>query len=209
MGAVLITGAGSGLGRALALGMAERGYSIILVSKGRKNLEETARLAEKSGVPVFSYVLDVSSLAEVKKLKAALAKKKIKIDILINNAGFGFFNTVESTPLNLVEKMLAVNYLGSVYFSKVFLSDLKKRNGIIVFINTVGGKVLIPKFGAYSASKAALDFYGRALAKEVKGKITVINVYPGPMKTSFWKEKSLRQMRVRLFFSLPNGLPGR
>ncbi|MBI2176234.1 SDR family NAD(P)-dependent oxidoreductase [Candidatus Woesearchaeota archaeon] len=206
---VLITGAGKGLGRALALEFARKGYRLVLVSKTHADLKITAAIARKSGAHADYYLVDVTKLDDVERLKRTLSKKKLVIDLLINNAGIGFFGEIKSTDISKISSMMSVNYLGGVYFTKVFLNDLISRKGTLAFINTVAGKILVPKFGAYCPSKAALDFFGRALAKELKGKVKVVNVYPGPLKTGFWKDKSFSQLRRKFFFNEPAAVAGR
>lgn len=200
---VLITGAGKGLGRALALEFAREGYRLVLVSRTLKDLKVTAAIARKNGVRADYYPVDVTKLGEVERLKRTLSKKRLIIDILVNNAGIGFFGEIKDMGIGKMAAMMEVNYMGCVYFTKTFLDDLISRKGTLAFINTVAGKILVPKFGAYCPTKAALDFFGRALAKELKGKVKVVNVYPGPLKTGFWKDKSFNTLKRRFFFSEP------
>lgn len=200
---VLITGAGEGLGRELALEFAKQGYRLVLASKTPNNLKVTAALAKSRNAQVDYYTVDVTKLGEVERLKRTLSKKKLIIDILVNNAGIGFFGEIKDVGIEKIAAMMEVNYMGSVYFTKTFLDDLISRKGTLAFINTVAGKIPVPKFGAYCPTKAALDFFGRALAKELKGKVKVVNVYPGPLKTGFWKDKSFNTLKRRFFFSEP------
>ncbi|MBI2143152.1 SDR family NAD(P)-dependent oxidoreductase [Candidatus Woesearchaeota archaeon] len=203
---VLITGAGKGLGRALALEFARKGYMLVLVSKTPADLKITAAIARKSGAHADYYIVDVTRLGEVERLKKTLNKKKQMVDILVNNAGIGFFGEIKNTDISKISSMMSVNYMGSVYFTKTFLDNLINRKGTVAFINTVAGKILVPKFGAYCPSKAALDFFGRALAKELKGKVKVVNIYPGPLKTAFWKDKSFNKLRRRFLFNEPSAV---
>ena len=200
---VLITGAGSGLGRELSLEFARRGYNLVLVSKTLQNLKETAGLVKEISATVTYFVVDVTKLTAVDKLKKALARRKIKIDTLVNNAGVGFFGTIAETSLERIRAMMEVNYFGSVYFAKAFLNELISGRGTIVFINTAAGKIVIPRFSAYAPTKAALDFFATALTRELSGKVKVVNVISGPIKTDFWSDPSFRRLKRRFLFKEP------
>jgi short-subunit dehydrogenase len=204
MKTVLITGASSGLGKEVALEFSREGYNLILVSRNLENLKRVVDQIKRNGGSAMCFVVDVSKQAKVRRLKKELDKRNIKVDILINDAGIGVYGNVNETATNDILKMVEVNYFGGVYFTKIFLDDIVSKKGCLVFINSIAGKILVPSFGSYCASKAALDFFADSLAKEMKDQITIINVYPGPMNTPFWDQESLKRLKRRYFFSEPS-----
>ena len=196
MKTVLITGAGSGLGRQITLEFVKKGYTPILVSKSKESLKELA-----DSIKAQYYVVDISDKQQVQTLKKQLVKKNIHIDCLINNAGIGAFGTIKDTKDDTIKSLMDVNYFGTINMTMAFIEDIRAQNGTIVFINSIAGKILIPKFGAYCASKFALDCFSRTLAQEED--FRVINVYPGPMSTNFYNNESFSAMKVRFLFSDP------
>ncbi|HIH31230.1 TPA: SDR family oxidoreductase [Candidatus Woesearchaeota archaeon] len=195
---VLITGAGKGLGRALAVEFSKKGHDLVLVSRNKRDLEETRSLCSTK-TEIFNY--DISKPENASRLFKSLQKKDIKIDILVNNAGIGYVGLITETSIIQIKELIDTNYMGSVYTTKAFLDEIKSRSGSIIFINSIAGRILIPNFGAYCASKFALDAFAKSLSKEEN--INIVNVYPGPMNTNFYDNESFKILKKRYFFIDP------
>ncbi|CAH1104410.1 unnamed protein product [Psylliodes chrysocephalus] len=188
---VVITGASSGLGEALAHEFYKQGCQVVLCARRRQELDRvrTDLLHTHSTIqthPPIILPLDLSnidSLAEnVKKIIAVTGK----IDILINNGGVSHRGSVLSTQTNVDMKIMMVNYFGTTALTKATLPDMvKRKEGHIVFISSVQGLVALPERSAYSASKHALQAFSDSLRAEVSAyNVFVTVVSPGYIKTN-------------------------
>lgn len=193
---VLITGASSGIGRLLAVRLAERGARVGLVARRADLLEELAR--EIAGRGGESLVLpgDVADFPSAEACVARVLEHFGGIDLLINNAGYGGHRTFLEWDLADIERMMRVNYLGAVHFTKLLLSQMvERRRGWLVFVASVAGKIPTPGESAYAASKAAMLLLAGALSLEVEDAgVHVLTVCPGAIRTPFFDEEALRRL---------------
>lgn len=181
---VLITGVSSGIGLVAAKHFAENGYIVYGLARRKINEEN-----------IFSISCDVTDKEQVKKAVEQVYKKENKIDVLINNAGFGISGSVENQPLEEIEKMFKVNFLGAVNVTQEVLPIMRKQGGGKILNTSSAASVFpIPFQSFYSATKASLDIWAKALRMEVKPfNIQICNLLVGDTKTSFTavREKSL------------------
>ena len=184
MKSVIITGAGTGLGRELALKYGKEGFHLILVGRSEENLSEVKNLLNEAHITV----MDIRNKREVdEKIKFLL--KEYKVVGLINNAGIGFFGPFEKANENEIEEMFQTNVLGTMYMTQAVLPNICELDGSFVMniISTAGlrGKV---NEAAYVASKFAIRGFTESLQKEYEEKSVLISaVYMGGMNTPFWK----------------------
>ncbi len=173
---VLITGASSGIGRETATYFASQGYKVYGVARKDFNVEGVS--------PVLG---DITNVEVVKEIVDFVIKLEGKIDILINNAGMGIAGAVETTDINMAQKQFSVNFFGAVNMTQAVLPHMRKqKTGKIINISSVASVFPIPYQAFYSASKAALDSWAKALRLEVKNfGISVTNILPGDIKTGF------------------------
>jgi short-subunit dehydrogenase len=181
---VIITGAGTGLGRELALKYGKEGFHLILVGRSEENLSEVKILLNDAHITV----MDIRNKREVDE-KIKLLLKEYKVVGLINNAGIGFFGPFEKTNENEIEEMFQTNVLGTMYMTQAVLPNICELDGSFVMniISTAGlrGKV---NEAAYVASKFAVRGFTESLQKEYEEKSVLISaVYMGGMNTPFWK----------------------
>lgn len=182
---VLITGASSGIGAATARRFAAAGAEVILAGRSVEKLERlAAELANGSSAVSF----DVGDELDVSKGVRTVLERYGRIDVLVNNAGFGVFATVEDTSLELAASMMNVNYMGMLRCTKAVLpSMLARREGHIVNIASIAGKLATAKTAAYAASKHAVVGFTNALRQELEGTgVTVTAIHPGPVHTPFF-----------------------
>lgn len=202
----VITGAGSGIGRAAAVALAERGFACVLVGRRREKLEETASLLRgASGEPSPSHVLpaDISRSDEAERMIAESLKAFGRIDALVNNAGDAPLKGIGETPPDLLDRAFAVNALGpgyAIYYA--WPAMMKGGGGRIVNVSTKGTADPFPGFFAYAAAKAAVNVYAMSIAKEgKKHNILGFSVAPGatetPMIRRHWSERVLPPSQVQ------------
>jgi len=185
----LITGASRGLGRALALALAERGVRLVLVARGQAELDATVAEVRARGGEAHGIVADIADKHAIYPLAGQAAALVGPVDILIHNA-----STLGPTPLRLLldsecedlEQVLAVNLVGPFRLSKVIAGAMALRGtGTIVHISSDAAVEAYPTWGAYSVSKAALDHLSRILAAELASTgVRVLAVDPGEMDTA-------------------------
>ena len=183
---IAITGAGSGIGRALALNLAKKGCKLALADKDAATLAETATLL--GNYPNSTTVLDVSDDAAVGGWIDAAATEFGGLDGIINNAGLSVLGTFEETPVADFDRVMAVNFGGVVSGCRHVLPHLKDRpQAWIVNISSVFGMMGYPGQSAYNASKFAVRGLSEAMHLELKishPAIRVVRVHPGGIKTN-------------------------
>lgn len=163
----IITGSSRGIGKAIAMELAQNGASVILNGRDQEELYETEKEFSRNGYHVTAVVADVSCPDHCKYLITETLKAYGKIDILVNNAGESSRGTVENMAISNIKTLIETNYSGAAYLSKYAVPYLKKSEGHIVFINSVGGFRGMPYNSAYTASKMAQAALAEALRIEL------------------------------------------
>ncbi|WP_163100647.1 SDR family oxidoreductase [Peribacillus alkalitolerans] len=198
MKAALITGGGSGLGKELALLFAKHGYHVILTGRSEDKLELVRQEVSAFGGKSSIHNCDIRNPKEIVSLMNVVAKD-FELEILVNNAGVGFFGPIEEIEDVQISSMLDTNVLGTILMTKTFLPLLKKKKSTIIqVISTAGlrGKV---NESVYCASKFAVRGFSESLQKELEGtNVRVVNVYMGGMNTPFWDESEHISDKSRL-----------
>ena len=183
----LITGASSGIGKAIALEFAKAGIDVALVSRSVDKLTAVASAAEATGVKAKAYELDLAKVEQVSEQIQLIASDFGGIDILVNNAGIGYIGTLSETPL--ADWLMVINLnLTSVFQCIVgILPTMRSRGGTIINIASIAGKQPFPGWGAYSVSKAGLIALSKTVAAEERDRgIRVTAICPGAVDTELW-----------------------
>jgi NAD(P)-dependent dehydrogenase (short-subunit alcohol dehydrogenase family) len=177
-----ITGAASGFGRAFAEHALSRGDNVVATARSTAKLDALVALAPAR---VLAARLDVAQAGDAETAVAAAVARFGRIDILINNAGYGVVGAVEETPDAELRAILDTNFFGAMAVIRAALPTLRaQRSGAIVNISSLGGQLSYAGFSAYSASKCALEGASEALAQEVAPfGIKVLIVEPGQFRT--------------------------
>jgi short-subunit dehydrogenase len=168
---VLVTGASSGIGRAVALKAAEAGAHVVLVARSADRLRCLEGEIRRRGGRARSYAADLSSTASTNELLAQLAAGGVVIDVLVNNAGRSIRRSIDesSDRLHDYERTMALNYFGSLRLILALLPDMRARkHGHVINVSSAGAQMSTPMFSAYVASKAALDAFTRVAASEAR-----------------------------------------
>ncbi|RAJ82042.1 3-oxoacyl-[acyl-carrier protein] reductase [Chitinophaga dinghuensis] len=189
----LITGAGKGIGKAIALALAIEGVDVALMGRTASTLEEVAAAVRKHGVKAAVATANVGNLEEVENAIASLTSELGPIDILINNAGIAAFGSfMELSPAQW-EEIIQVNLLGAFYVTRTVLpSMIERKSGDIINISSTAGQRGAPLTSAYSASKFGLLGMTESLMLEVrKHNIRVSALTPSTIATDMAKELQL------------------
>lgn len=184
---VIITGASSGIGEALALRLAGQGAKVILAARRADRLEQVAANCRQRGGEVLVVPTDVSDESQCKALVEKTIEKFHRIDLLINNAGLAVTALLEDFPnLDLFKHTMNVNFYGAVHCTYYALPYLKQNHGRIVAISSLGGKAAVPYNTPYIASKYAMHGFYDALRMELMPHgVSVTVICPSWVVTEF------------------------
>ena len=185
-GAVVITGASTGIGRACALDLDSRGFQVFA---GVRRDEDAERLrAERPSIePLHIDVTDADSIAGARD-RVAEAVGGAGLAGLVNNAGIAVPGPLEHLPMDELRRQLEVNLVGQVAVTQAFIPLLRTARGRIVNIGSIGGRVALPMLGPYAASKHAIEGFSDSLRRELRPwGIEVSVVRPGPIATEIWE----------------------
>lgn len=183
-----ITGAGSGIGRALARELARRGAHLALSDLDEAGLAETVSMCEGSAVKVTSQRVDVADRAAVFAWADKVADEHGKVNLVVNNAGVALAATIDEGSIEDIEWLMGINYWGVVYGTKAFLPHLKASGeGHIVNLSSVFGLISVPSQSAYNSAKFAVRGFTDALRMELEVAgvgVSCTTVHPGGIKTN-------------------------
>lgn len=182
----LVTGAASGLGRALALELAKAGSDVVAVDVNEQELGRTASMVEAAGSRCMARRVDVSSRSQMESLAADVLGDWGRVDILVNNAGVGAGGELKDIPLDDFEWIVGINLMGEVYGTRLFLPQMVERgSGHIVNVSSLSGLVLLPFHIPYTTTKFGINGFSEALWAETRRfGIGVTVVCPGAIRTN-------------------------
>jgi len=186
-----ITGCSTGLGRALAELIVQRGWRVVVTARDKSAIADIERSAPER---VLALSLDVTRPADIDAAVAAMRERFGRIDVLVNNAGYGYQSTVEEGEEAEIRAQFDTNVFGLFAMTRAVLPLMREqRKGNIINITSVAGLIGYPGSGYYAASKHAVEGWSDALRAEVLPLgIGVTCVEPGPFRTD-WAGRSLRQ----------------
>lgn len=183
----IVTGAGRGIGKSIAIALAENGVDVALVSRTLSELKSNADIIEKIGGKALPIVADISNEQHVDRMVQEVVTKFGKIDILVNNAGVGYFSKVAEMKLEEFDQMFSVNMRGLFLATKSVLPYMiKQKSGDIINISSLAGRNAFVGGAGYSATKWGVIGFASSLMLEVRQhNIRVITICPGSVNTSF------------------------
>ncbi len=190
---ILITGCSTGIGRMTARYFQEKGWNV--AATVRKHSDNDAELTALGNVLVTE--LDVTKEDTIKKAVAETVEKFGKIDVLLNNAGYGSYGILEATPERAIRMQFDVNVIGTLLVSKIVIPYMRKaRNGTIINISSMGGKISFPLGTLYHGSKFAVEGMSEALSFELEAiGVKVKMIEPGMINTNF-EETTMKNLAV-------------
>ncbi len=190
--AAVITGVSSGIGKAIALGLAAQGVKTCLLGRKLEALEDVAVVARKTAPQALCYQVDLTADQDVRKIAGYIKRDFVHIDILIHSAGVISFGPLESASVEDFDRQYQVNVRAPYVLTQALLPMIKLRQGQIVFINSSAGLNAGPNVGQYAATKFALRAVADSFRQEVNAEgLRVLSVYPGrtatPMQAAIFK----------------------
>jgi len=207
----LVTGASRGIGRELARQLAADGCNLVLVGRDPAALHELAReIGGKHRVAVRCEAIDLSVPGAPEQLWSHMETSSIEVDLLVNNAGSGFYGNVHDQDPDALQRMLQLNVIALAALTRLALpAMMSRRRGRILNVGSlVGYQPAGPRMAAYYASKAFVESFSRGLAAELEESgVTVTALSPGPTESSF--EERSGAVRSNIYHYLPKADPSR
>jgi NAD(P)-dependent dehydrogenase (short-subunit alcohol dehydrogenase family) len=193
-GAVVVTGASTGIGRATALHLDGRGYRVFAGVRKEADARELSKDGSDRLTPI---TLDVTDAGQIESAREQVAEAVADQGLagLVNNAGVGGGGPIEFMPLDELRRTLEVNLIGQVGVTQAFIPLLRRAKGTIVFIASIGGRIASPFMSPYNTSKFGIEALGESLRAELRPwGIDVVVVEPGSIDTEIWS-KGNEQLR--------------
>ena len=196
---IWITGASSGIGKAVALEFAKIGCSVFISARRANELERIKDEARKPGENIYVYPCNVASFTNVDQTFKKISSE-FEVTCLINNAGITSFKHAADNSVNEINDIINTNLLGAIYSTKAVLpSFIKNESGTIFNVLSVVVDKTFTRSSVYAASKMGLLGYSNSLREEVrKNNIRVINIIPGATETAMWSQEIRKEKGERM-----------
>jgi len=190
---ILITGASSGIGRAMALRAAKDKGRVILASRNKKKLDEVKGLVEDAGAEAIVIQTDVTKDDDIKNLFLEASKKAKTLDAVFDNAGLGFIGHIYELTYDQIHKMIDVNLTGMIMVAK-YASEVmvRQKHGHIVMTSSLAGLITLPQWSVYVATKWGITGFADSIRFELAPhNVRITTLHPGAVKTGFFdKDKA-------------------
>lgn len=201
---VLITGASSGIGKALAHEFARDGWHVLLAARRIDALEALAdELRQAYGVSANAIASDLEKPDGAARLHADVGKLGLELDALVNNAGYGLYGQFKETQLSSELAMMQLNMSSLIALTKLFLPDLTTRRGRILNVASTASFQPGPYMAVYYATKAFVLSFSEAIAEELRNTVTVTALCPGPTTSGFQDRSAMNKSRLVMNRRLP------
>lgn len=191
---VLITGASSGIGRAIAQSFAQAGFDVALVARSQAKLTALAEELSTAGGRAQGFGVDLADLEQVKTRVAQIISQFGPVDVLINSAGMGYTGSLAEMPLADWQQVMALNVTSVFLIVQAILPGMRaKADGLIINIASIAAQQSFADWGAYGVSKAALAALSGAIAAEESTHgIRVVTLFPGAVNTPIWDSDAVQ-----------------
>lgn len=188
----IVTGASRGIGRAITLALAERGMRVVALARSRDELAAVTAEAQRHAPESIFAVCDVGEWSDVAAAVGRTVERFGRIDLVVNNAGFGSYAPFLAADLEEFHALMRVNYFGSLHVTRAVLPTLlAQRSGHLVFIASIAGRIASPRHTGYAATKFAVVGLAESLAYELEPYgIGITTVNPGTVATDFFARES-------------------
>jgi meso-butanediol dehydrogenase / (S,S)-butanediol dehydrogenase / diacetyl reductase len=191
----IVTGAGNGLGKAIALKFAEAGATVVVAGRTLSKLTDVSEQIKAMGVPSTTFQIDIEKPEQFTELVNTTVNTYGTLDIMVNNAGIGIMKPISDFTSDEINHVIDIDLKGTMFGTKAALNYmLTKESGKIVNMSSIAVKMATPASSVYSAAKAGVISFSNALAREVaEHNININTVCPGIVRTEMW-EKQLAAM---------------
>ena len=188
----LVTGSSSGIGFETSLMLARAGFNTYASMRNLEKSKNITEIAKKEKLPLQVVQLDVNNDGSVKDAIVKILKADQRIDVLINNAGYGLFGSVEDTSIEEIKSQFETNFFGVVRVTQQVLPLMRRQNsGTIVNVSSVGGRIGLPALSAYHSTKFAVEGLSESIAFELEPfGIRVVIIEPGVIRTNILNSSS-------------------
>ena len=177
---IIITGASSGIGKALVFALAKNGNKLVLAGRNKEKLNAVLQKMNEVNINAISIVTDVCKKEDCKNLINKCITEFSRIDVLINNAGISMRALFNESDLGIIDKVMNTNFWGTVFCTKYALPYLLQSNGSLVGVSSIAGHIGLPKRSAYSASKFAMNGFLESVRSEnMENDLHVLIACPG------------------------------
>ena len=177
---IIITGASSGIGKALAFALAKKGNKLVLAGRNKEKLNAVLQKMDEVNISAISIVTDVCKKEDCKNLINKCITEFGRIDVLINNAGISMRALFNESDLEVIDKVMNTNFWGTVFCTKYALPYLLQSNGSLVGVSSIAGHIGLPERSAYSASKFAMNGFLESVRSEnMENDLHVLIACPG------------------------------
>ena len=177
---IVITGASSGIGKALAFALAKNENKLVIAARNTEKLNTICDEIKGNKISVLSVVTDISNEEDCKNLIEQCIKEFGRIDVLINNAGISMRALFNETNLNVIRSVMNTNFWGTVFCTKYALNHLLESKGSLVGVSSIAGHIGLPERSAYSASKFAMHGFLESVRSEnIEEDLHVLIACPG------------------------------
>jgi NAD(P)-dependent dehydrogenase (short-subunit alcohol dehydrogenase family) len=195
----VVTGSSTGIGFETSLLLARSGFQTYATMRNLKKSKNITEIANVENLPLTAIQLDVNDDRSVKDAISQIVAENKRIDVLINNAGYGLFSPIEDVTLGQVKEQFETNFFGVVRVTSEVLPIMRKqRKGTIVNVSSVAGKVGTPVLSAYAASKFALEGLSESMRYELKEwGINIVIIEPGAIRTKVFENVKTGVIRSR------------
>jgi NAD(P)-dependent dehydrogenase (short-subunit alcohol dehydrogenase family) len=193
----VVTGSSSGIGLETALLLARSGFQTYATMRNLKKSQNITEIANIENLPLTVIQLDVDDDRSVKDAISPIVTENKRIDVLVNNAGYGLFSPIEDVTLSQVKEQFETNFFGVVRVTREVLPIMRKqRKGTIVNVSSGAGRVGIPVLSAYAATKFALEGFSESMRYELKEwGINIVIIEPGAIKTKVFENVKTGDVR--------------
>lgn len=189
----LVTGSSSGIGFETALILARNGFHTYASMRNLEKSKDMTQIAHKEKLPLQVVKLDVNSDTSVKDAVDQIVKENKRIDVLINNAGYGLFGSLEDTSIEEIKAQFETNFFGVIRVTQQVLPVMRKqKSGTIVNVSSVGGRIGLPCLSAYHSTKFAVEGLSESMSYELDSfGIRVVIIEPGVIRTNIMNSSVL------------------